>query len=286
MSESGFSIDEIKQRFQNLLPEGITVESFRNDKNNALLSLSPIDWLTNEKIVYSNPQKAFENTCIDSSLKLLLKDIIHHKFDIEFYDLICLCILFLNESDETLAKFLCTEILQTTFDNWCQNFCVNRLQRIVKEKTIIEDIEKNHGIHPNLKTRINAYEKLSSFIEKSESKYAEYQVDKIEFYDDKIIIVITSEAEYIYGDDMQFTTIYPIGTLTIELNEIVNITSDTWGWNGLKNGKLEIRPCISSNGEEVIQFSFIHIHTNSPYFRFKCNAVSILDYKPSGIEIE
>lgn len=282
MNNTSFSTDRIRDLFESVLPDNLSVKEFREDLNQSLLALSPRDF-RGEKIPPRTPKEAFDRACMDAKLKQILNEVYGHKFEVEFYDLICLSILILNEENQMLSQFLCTEILQTTFDSTCQQVCIYRIQRMVTEKAENEDAENNGGIHSSLYEKIENAEHLKDFLSVSQAKYSEFEVDSVEFGEDLIKISITSIAEYIYGDDMQFGTSYPVATIKIELSSIFNIYSDTSRWNELGMGRLYILPSKSTSNEDIMELSFIHEPSSSPYFKFKCKSIKVTDFSLSGI---
>lgn len=238
-----------------------------------------------KKIGSFSPKEAFDKACRYAKLILILQNSYQYKFDLEFYDLVCLCLLILYDSDEMLSKFLCTEILQTTFDNKCQKVCISRLQNMVQKEADKKAAFNNDGIHPKLIDKIESYDKLKNFIETSKSKYAEYEIDNVIFGEDIIDISITSTAEYVTENGM-FATAYPLCTVNIKLSGIINIMADTYGWKNLKYGKFEILPCKTSSNEEIFKFSYIHELSNEPYFAIKCKRIYIEDISKIGINFD
>lgn len=282
MDNFEFTVDKVRELFEAALPQNLTIHDFRNDYYRALRLLSHLDLFGN-KILAKTPKEAFERVIMDVKLKQTLFEAYNHKFEVDFYDLICLSIL-VNIEDKMFSQFLCTEILQTTFDSKCQQLCVEKLQSIINEKKEKEDAENNFGIHSSMSERIENYDILMKFLSVSQSKHCAFEVDSVEFGEDKINISITSIAEYIYGDNMQFGTSYPIATIKVELSSILNIFSDTSRWKNLGNGKLYILPTKTSSKENAINFSFFYELSSSPYFRIKCNGIKITDCLFSGYD--
>ncbi len=271
-----FSKEELKKLFESVLPGNISTKEFRTNINGFVGRMYLAD---------NSPKGAFDKACLDANLKSALKMAYPHKFDVDFYDLICICILLLNQDDKMLCNFLCTEILQTSSDSFCKETSVSILQNIINEQTERENAYKNNGIHSSLTSKVVGYDKLKEFLDASKEKFAEMEVEYVKFNDTKIEIQITSWAEYVYGDDMEFATDYPVGTIKLELENVDRIISDTWGWKELRDGSLEILPNKMYN-DDSIDFSFIKSFTGTPFFKFRCKKISILEYTPSGCEMD
>ena len=277
-------MERVRELFEGALPNNLTIKDFRNDINRVLNLLSPCDFFGN-KILAKSPKEALNRVSMDVKFKQAFFEAYNHKFEVDFYDLICLAILVLNVDNQMFSQFLCTEILQTTLDSECQQVCAYQLQSIISLKKEKEDAENNLGIHSSLCRRIENYNTLKKFLILSQLKQAEFEVDFVEFGEDVINIAITSISEYVYGDEMQFGTSFPVATIKVELSSILNIFSDTSRWKNLEKGKLYILPTKTSSNEDVIEFSFIHEPSSSPYFRIKCKNIKIIDCSTSGTDI-
>lgn len=269
MFNSEFSIEYLKKLFESALPNGITTEVFRADINKVYRELSCQDVCG--KIPAKSPKEAFDRLCVDATLKSALKIAIPHKYEIDFYDLICLSVLMVNEEDEMLTNFLCTEVLQTTTDVNCQSACMYRLRKIVDKQTEKKNAQSNNGIHSSLHNKIIGYDILKDFLDVSMKKGAEIEIDSVKFVNDtKIKIKMTSVEEYM-NFDMDFATDVPAESINIELENIDRIISDTLGWEELRYGYIEILPIK----EDGIEFSYIHKYTNNPNFKFKCKKMTV-----------
>lgn len=269
--DTEFSKENLKKMLESVLPNNVSIEEYRLNLRTLIGRLLTAG---------TSPKEAFDIACVDSTLKSALKIAYPHKFDIEFYDLICISILVLNQENKMLCNFLCTEMLQTTFDDFCQEIGISTLQRITTEQSDKNDAHRNNGIHSSLNKKIIGYNKLKEFIDSSKNKYANIEIDSVKFNNAKIEISITSWAEC-YNSDANFSTHFPVGNIKIELDDIVRIVSDTWRWDNIANGTLEMLP----SNDDCIELSYIHSYTNTPFFKFKCKKVTIVEYTPSGFDL-
>ena len=157
-------------------------------------------------------------------LKYLLKIVYPCKFDIDFYDLICISILMINNDDKMLRSFLCTEIIQTTKDIKCQKVAMFYLHKIINEQTDKKDAYNNNGIHSNLENKIIGYRKLKEFVDENKKCFGEIVIENVKFNNPKIIIYLTSIVEHMTFDIDVEKAIYERRRRTTKL--VYKISSD------------------------------------------------------------
>lgn len=272
MDNCHFSEATIKIIFEGALPNGIKIDDFRKDIQTTLRRINPAE-SSGGDISFSSPKNAFEFSCIEANLKMALKSAYSHKFEVKFYDLICLSILTFSLKNEMLTNFLCTEIIQTTSDAECRKIAMYYLQKNMDQSQATDLTWSNHGIHPALKERISSYQIFHDFLSRGKKDCAEVRIYDVVFNGTLISLNL-----FLIGEHWECGTEYPIAGLNIQLEGVRRITSDLCNWDEICNGYLHILPGKISSvpKEDCIDFSFISSYTSKPLFLFKCDTFKVL----------
>lgn len=269
MSKSDYTVEELKAMFESALPDNYTIEKFRKNVDFVYRGLSHKDGVCITPA--ESPKEAFDRLWVDATIKKVFHAAYPRKYEFNFYDLICLSIIMMNEEEDMLVNFLATEILQTTSDNRCQSISMYYLKKTVEKNTKKNEASLNFGVHPNLKDNIIGYKTLEAFLKRNQKQNAEVVINDIRFLNDKrITLEMRSVNEW-----MDFGTGCAVdisdGSVSVTLDKIDRLISDTYGWEELNCGYLQIMT-LPENG---IEFSYIHKYTNIPLIQIKCKEMKV-----------
>lgn len=141
-----------------------------------------------------------------------------HKYDVDIYDLICLCLIVEANANKDwyLSVFLCEEIIDTTNNDYTRKQAVSLLTSLRKSM----DIPQGDGYANDVLPKIENSSSLVSFFTMVKRRYAEIQTTILPQQNGTLSVELNAEAEYDYGDEMEFATVYNTGSLTINFSDI------------------------------------------------------------------